>query len=242
MKQILTTVFVLFLAFGAMAQSTNPFPRTIEVSGSAETEIIPDEIYVIVTLKEYEKRGVGKIDLEKIKSEFLGYCKSIGLPDSAVSIASYQGNNNFAWWRKRKTKDELYASISYQVKFNNSKKMDELVAKLDEDATQNFAISRVWHSKMAEYRTKLKIEATKAARNKAGYMAEAIGEKIGEAVSIIEPSEESLPQYNEISQSNMAFGNVAYRSLAREDAQEANMVDFKNIKLRFEVKAVFALR
>lgn len=98
MKYILTTLFALFIAFGAMAQQPNTYPRTIQVSGSAETEIIPDEIYVTVTLKEYEKRGVGKIGLEKIKSDFLGYCKSTGLPDSTVSIASYEGFNSAPWW------------------------------------------------------------------------------------------------------------------------------------------------
>ena len=63
---------------------SNPYPKTISVSGSADMEIIPDEIYTIVTLKEYEKRGTGKIDLEKIKSEFLANCKLIGLADSNV--------------------------------------------------------------------------------------------------------------------------------------------------------------
>jgi hypothetical protein len=220
-----------------MAQQVNPYPRTIQVAGSAEIDIIPDEIYVVVTLKEYEKRGTGKIDLEKIKSDFLGYCKAVGLPDSSVTIASYEGFNNYPWWRKRKNKDELYSSISYEVKFNNSKKMDELVAKLDEDATQNFVISKVWHSKMSEYRMKLKIEATKAARNKAGYMAEAIGEKLGEAISIIEPEEVAMPQYYAAVQSNMA-----YKQVERDDFSEAPAVDFKNIKLRYEVKGVFALK
>jgi uncharacterized protein YggE len=237
MKRILTTAFALCFTILALAQQSNPYPRTIQVAGSAEIDIIPDEIYVVVTLKEYEKRGTGKIDLEKIKSDFLGYCKAIGLPDSSVTIASYEGNNNYPWWRKRKNKDELYASISYELKFSNSKKMDELVAKLDEDATQNFAISKVWHSKMPEYRKQLKIEATKAARNKAGYMAEAIGEKLGEAVSIIEPDEVVMPQYYAMSQSNMAF-----RREAMADYAEAPAVDFKNIKLRYEVKGVFALK
>jgi uncharacterized protein YggE len=242
MKQLLTTVFILFIAFNTMAQqpNPNPYPRTIQVAGSAEIEIIPDEIYVVVTLKEYEKRGVGKIDLEKIKSDFLGYCKAINLPDSSVSINTYEGHINTPWWRKKKNKDELYSSISYQVKFGNSKKMDELVAKLDEDATQNFAISKVWHSKMQEYRMKLKIEATKAARNKAGYMAEAVGEKIGEAVSIVESDEPMFPRSYELSQENVAF-----RYAARADAMnipDQPAVDFKNIKLRYEVKATFALK
>lgn len=237
MKQILTTVFVLFIAFGAMAQSPNPYPRTIEVSGSAETEIIPDEIYVVVTLKEYEKKQVGKVGLEKIKSDFLGYCKAIGLPDSAISISSYEGHNP-SWWRRRRSKDELFASISYQVKFNTSKKMDELVEKLDEDATQNFLIARVSHSKISEYRKQLKIQAVKAAKDKGGYLAESIGENLGVAVSIIEPEEvtTALPVYA------LSQTNVSYASRGNADEIIDNGVDFKKIKLRYEVKAVFALK
>jgi uncharacterized protein YggE len=237
MKQITATLFILFTISGASAQTTNnPYPRTIQVSGSAETEIVPDEIYVVVTLKEYEKKGSGKINLDRIKSDFLANCKSIGLPDSIVTIAAYEGYNTAAWWRKRKPKDEMYAAISYQVKFSNSKKMDELVEKLDDEATQNFSIAKVWHSKMPEYRMKLKIEATKAARNKAGYMAEAVGEKIGEAVTISEPEEVVYPQFME-SQSNMAISQGAFSY----DRPEPTM-NFKNIKLRYEVKAVFALK
>lgn len=238
MKQILTTVFALFLAFGAMAQQPNPYPRTIEVSGSAETEIVPDEIYVVVTLKEYEKKQVGKIGLEKIKTDFLGYCKAIGLPDSAISISSYEGYNSQPWWRKRKPKDELAASIAYQVKFSASKKMDELVEKLDEDATQNFVIARVSHSKISEYRKQLKIQAVKAAKDKGGYLAESIGENLGVAVTIIEPEEVTavMPVYA------LSQTNVRYAARAADAEDDDNGVDFKKIKLRYEVKAVFALK
>ena len=49
----------------------NLYPKTINVSGSADMEIIPDEIYVQVDLKEYKKKGESKVELEKIKSDFL---------------------------------------------------------------------------------------------------------------------------------------------------------------------------
>ena len=66
---LLTMIF----SFQVNAQNTlnNPYPKTITVSGSAELEIVPDEIYVQVDLREYEKKGSGKIDLETIKKNFL---------------------------------------------------------------------------------------------------------------------------------------------------------------------------
>jgi uncharacterized protein len=241
MKRIFASTLILVTALASFAQQNNinPYPKTIHVTGSAEVNIIPDEIYVIVTLKEYEKKNSGKIPLEVIKQNFLGYCKSVGLPDSSVSIASYEGYNNYPWLAKRKMKDELYASISYQVKLNTSSKMDELVNKLDEDATQNFVIARLSHSKMAEYRKKLKIQATKAAKDKATYMADAIGEKIGEAVTIAEADDAFPPVPYLAAQSN------AYAYLARDKdgiADGDKGVDFKNIQLRYEVRATFALK
>ena len=237
MKQIVIAFFAFCIGLSAIAQEKEAFPKTITVSGSAETEIIPDEIYVVVTLKEYDKKGTGKIGLDKIKSDFLGYCKSIGLPDSAISINAYQGDDDNTWWQQRKKKkdEKLYRSIAYQVKFTNSKKMDELVDKLDDEATENFVIARVSHSKIAEYRMQLKIQAVKAARNKGGYLAEAIGEQLGVAVSIVEPGEYGSPYYA-LSQSNM------YSNAAGPRGEESSGVDFKKIKLRYEINATFALR
>lgn len=225
----------------AKAQTTvaNPYPKTITVNGSAEMEVVPDEIYVIVDLKEYEKKN-NKTNLDKIKSDFLASCRSIGLPDSAISIASYEGYNGNPWYRKRSKKDDLLASISYQIKFRDSKKMDELVDKLDDDATQNFRIIRTSHSKMQEYRKQLKIQAVKAAKEKAGYLAESIEEKVGAAVTITEPNEMSILPMNTSSQYNVMVRG--YASTYDKSGKDEGSIDFQKIKLRFEVNVVFALK
>ncbi len=240
MKKFMTAGLMMMMALGAFAQvnTANPFPKTINVTGSAELEIIPDEIYVVVDLKEYEKKGSGKIDLEKIKKAFLDNCRGIGIADADITIDSYEGNNGYYWWRKKKKKDELYASIAYQIKFSNSKKIDELVEKLDDDATQNFQVVKTSHSKIQEFRKQLKIQAVKAAREKAQYLAAAIDEQIGAAVTISEPDEfvvEPYPLYR----NKVAAANYAMDASAGGGNPD---IDFKKIRLKFEVKAVFALK
>jgi hypothetical protein len=103
MKKFIPVCLIALTSLTGFAQSTavNPYPKTITVNGSAQMEVVPDEIYVIVDLKEYEKKGSGKINLEKIKSDFLASCRSIGLPDSVITIASYDGYNGNPWIRKR---------------------------------------------------------------------------------------------------------------------------------------------
>lgn len=98
-------VAVLSLQIAAARQPVfmnNPFPKTITVSGSAEMEVVPDEIYVNIELREYQKKGESKKDLEVIKTQFLEACKTAGIPDSAISIASYTGYNNYYYIKKNK--------------------------------------------------------------------------------------------------------------------------------------------
>lgn len=233
MKKIILPVLLLLLFVSAKAQDKNLFPRTITVTGSAEMEVIPDEISVLVDLKEYEKKGQGKITIDKIKSQFLAKAKEIGIPDSAITISSYGGDVNNPWQRKKKKADELFASIIYQVKLKTSAQLDALVDRLDDDATQNFYIERTSHSRLAEFRKQLKINAVKAAREKAAYLAEAANESIGVAVTINEPSEYYVPAY-----ANMRTANV----MLNESAESAAGVDFRKIKLRYDVTVVYSLK
>jgi len=239
MKKIFIPL-LMFLATTSFAQTQiNPYPKTITVTGSAEMEIIPDEIYVQVDLKEYEKKGQGKINIETIKRNFLKNVKSIGIPDSLVSIAAYDGFGGNPWLRKKNKKNELLASISYQVKIKTSKQLDDLVEKLDDEATTNFFIQRTSHSKLAEYRKQLKIQAIKAAKEKAQYLSEAIDEKAGEAVTINEPMEYYQPYYNAMRSNVMMKEQAMNQDMTSADG---NPVDFRKMKLKYDVTVVFAVK
>jgi uncharacterized protein len=227
----------------ATTNCCNPFPKTINVTGSAEMELVPDEIYVNIHLREYEKRGDPKMTLDKIKDNFFKICKEAGIADSSLSIASYGGYDRWYWKQAKKGKaPDLNASIVYQVKFSNSKMMDELVDKLDDEATQSFTISYVSHSKIREYRTNLKLMAIKAAKEKANSFANTIGETLGGAISITEPEDmETGSNVYKQSQSNMVSNQGYYNKSSAGDIINPELM-FKKIKLRYEVNAQFALK
>ena len=244
MKKLVISFSAMLLASLLMAQSQptcDPFPKTISVTGSAAMEVIPDEIYVQVDLREYKKKGEDKTDIDKIKTDFLASCKTIGIADSNISVASYDGYNMANIWKRRKKDPDLLASITYQLKFSNTRLIDELVNRLDDEATNNFRITRTSHSKIIEYRKQLKIMAVKAAKEKAIYLAESVNEQVGPAITITEPEEffssdqtirlrgENSLSSNSLSQSG-GYGNTD------------NGIDYKKIKLRFEVKILYALK
>lgn len=238
MKQTFLFLAAALFSFASMAQERNPYPRTITVSGSAETEVKPDEIYVQVDLKEYDKKGSGKVSIDKIRQDFLAAVRSLGIPDTAVNIAGYGGYNGNPWWWKKHKKEELYATITYQVKLRSSAQVDQLVDKLDDNATQNFFIQRTAYSKMDELKKNLKIQAVQNAKEKATYLANAIDETVGVAVTINEPNEFYQPYYN------MAPRAMAMKSAVadQESAPDEQQADFKKMKVKYDVTVVFALK
>jgi uncharacterized protein YggE len=236
-----TTLLLLVLAVFAQ-QAPDPFPKTIKVSGSAEMEIIPDEVFVNIEIREYQKKGEDKKDLETLKNSFSEACRSVGIADSMVSIVAYSGYNDYYTWKKNKKKTpDMMASVTYQVKFKSSKTMDELVAKLDDEATRGFQIVATNHSRMTEFRKQLKIQAIKTAKAKGIYLTEAIDEKLGEAIDIEEPNEGAAS-----SSGNWSNGRVTplrSQAITTYNSEESTgEIGFKKIKLRFEVNVEFALK
>ncbi len=243
MKKVnnLKVMLLLLLIAGSSlcvnAQYNVPLQRTISATGNAKIEVIPDEIYVQVNLREYDKKGGGKVDIETIKNNFLKACKNIGLNDTDVMVQSYQGYDGTIYqYRKNKKQDpDLKAGINYWAKVNALKKMDELVNNLDDEATQNFYIAKTDYSKREEMVMKMKADAIKAAKEKAIFLAAAINEKVGNAITMSEPNEVSdnppRPVYA------MAMAKVA----DSDDQEPALDVNFKKMKIEYEANITFAL-
>ena len=242
-KTIKTLVLLFLAAFFTIKSTAQqiaviPPQKTISVNGSAQKEVTPDEIYVQVSLREYDKKGGGKVDIETIKNNFLAACKSIGLNDTDVVVQSYDGWDGNYWWYKKKKKEnpDMKAGITYWVKVNSTNKMDDLVSKMDDEATQSFGIAKTDYSKMDDLRKQLKIEAIKAAKEKAAYLAGAINEQVGSAITINEPNEV-------VNYPRPMYSNMALKQAAVEDNAEPPMnVDFKKMKIQFDVNVVFTLK
>jgi hypothetical protein len=118
------TTFLMVARSSLFAQTTTSPVRSISVKGIAEREVVPDEIYVEVHLREYTKKNGDKIDIESIQRNFLAACKSIGLPDSSVTVQGYEGWDGNYWWYKKNKKQnpDMKAGIRYWVKINKPEK------------------------------------------------------------------------------------------------------------------------
>ena len=212
--------------------------RTINVSGSAELEITPDEIYVQVELREYNKKSGEKVDIQAISNQFLSAVKSMNIADTNVAVQGYSGWDGSYWWyqRNKKKNPDMKAGITYEVKVKTVDEMGKLVDKLDDQATQNFNISRTSHSGMDSIKKQLKIQAVKAAKEKAVYLAAALGDNVGQALTINDPNEVGnypRPMYS---------ANMMMKAEVADQAAPPMNVDFKKIKIQYDVNVIFELK
>ena len=238
MKKIILALSASLCLVIANAQTDNTIKqRTINVTGTAELQITPDEIYVNIELREYNKKNGEKVDIESIRNQFLTAVKSMNIADTDVVVQGYSGwDGNYWWYQKNKKKNpDMKAGVTYEVKVKTVDDMDKLVDKLDDEATQNFYISRTSHSNMDSIKKELKIQAVKAAKYKASYLAEALGDEVGDALTINDPNESGdfpRPMYN---------ANVLMKAQAADESAPMN-VDFKKIKIQYDVNVVFELK
>ncbi len=133
------------------------------------------------------------------------------------------------------------ASIVYQVKFSNTKKIDELVDKPDDEATSNFSIVRTAHSKIVEYRKQLKIMAVKAAKDKALISANLLMNNLDQLITIVEPQESVS---SDVFSEGEKYSNSVSSGKETLEGFDANNsgVNYCKIKLRSKVKVLYALK
>jgi uncharacterized protein len=217
--------------------------KKMEVTGSAEMEVIPDEIYMTFTLKEYKKNGK-KVALDAVKTEFLALCKSAGIADSNISTAAYAGNEqwDYWWWYNRRHNQDFISTISYTVMASTAPELDQIVAGLTDDAMQHFYVSKTSHSNLENLRKEVKTKALVASKDKAMYLAQSIGEQVGTALHIQEVDDDL---YSDIAATGNAMNKMALeQSNYGFDSNQSNTnaPQFEKIKLRYEVKCVFELK
>ncbi len=234
----LTTAAVIILTTATLhAQQPMPNnePRKIEVTGSAEMEIIPDEIYVNITVQEYTENKK-KTDINDVRKNFLNACSKAGIAKENISIQGMNGYNSYGWyWQRKQKTPDFIATSTFVIKFNSGEQIEKLMSLLDDKSTQNMHISSTSHSKMEDYRKQVKIQALQAAKAKASYLCESIGEKCGKVLLIKENESNNYIQPMMMEKTMMA-------NAAMDGGFEPSGLEFQKITIRMEIQAQFAIQ
>ncbi|MFI5172123.1 MAG: SIMPL domain-containing protein [Chitinophagales bacterium] len=236
MKNILCLFIIISLAKTTFSQVVSkdccqekPY---IEVTGSAEMEIVPDEIFITVMLTErYD--GKTKMTIDKMENDMFSALKELGIDSKDVSLSDAESN---FYYRKLKDDDALL-SRNYDIKVKDAAmviKVNDAMGKID---AQDVFVSKVSHSKIEEFRMETKVNATKAAKEKAGKMLTAIGQSVGAPIMLQEINSDYYPvqqRFSQLSNANYLFDGGS------EDFQ--SQIAYQKIKIRYEVFGKFEIK
>src|SRR5690606_18805946 len=153
---LIASFLSLFIA-GAFAQQLDT-RRRIEVTGSAETEVTPDIIYLGISLKEYfrDNNNKRKVDIETLERQLQSAVLKSGIPAENFminNISSYNYN-----WEKKKNPDFL-AKKQYRIKVTDLTKLNQILAAVDPKGIEYTNIESYDYSKIESVKRDLKIKA-----------------------------------------------------------------------------------
>ena len=205
----------------------------IEVTGQSEKEITPNEIYLKIVLDEQDKKG--KISIEKQENQMLAKLKSLNIDlDKNLTVLDFDG----FYKRKFLGSNEVTKKKSYQLIVNDGKTLGEVYRALDAIDVSNIDIVKVSHSDLESLKRANKLEALKAAKDKASDYAEAIDQSIGHALFIQE-----VNNYNNYRYDSNTLNEVVVTAYGTKASKAEEIVDLniKPIILKSTILARFTL-
>lgn len=239
MKHFFTMVLMIMplLAIGQSYYYQQEEVPYIEVTGFAEKEVAPNEIYVGIILEEkYENRF--KVSIESQEIDIKRAMKAAGIDVANLSVSDVTGSNIKVRWGK----DIVLTRKEYTIKLSNENEAGKLFQELEEFQINNAYISKINYSKIESLKKEVKIAAISAAKNKADYLLNAIGEQTGKPLRIkdneciigIFPNEEIL-----ICKKNP---NDTLQQQTITINKEKKEIQFQKIKVQTNISVKFSIK
>ncbi len=235
-RHILTVIALaaLISPFAALSQQAPPLqaPRTITVTGEAEMTMSPDRAMVTIGVETWGKNIMSiKADNGKRVKAILDAVKGLGIPAKDIMTRDLSIQPEYTW------KDDRREFIRYRMRnvvvitVNDLTKVEDVVnAGVNESSNVLEGVS--FSTKDAgRIQDSLQIQAARNARAKAVALADAVGAKVGDAITITESQTiEPRPVY-------------AMRAMAMaSDEAPSTPVESGQLTLKSTINIVFELK
>jgi len=230
MKQINLTLFFIALVFAGQAQMKSFIDQPyVEVAGSADTLVTPDEIYIKINISEKDTKN--KTSVEELERKMFDALKAMGI-DVEKNLTTSDLSSNFKTYFL-KSKD-IMKSKDYMLKVKDAVTATKVFIKLEDLGISNSSIDHVDYSKIEEMKNIMRTKAIENAKSRAIALTKPLQQGIGPAIFISD---------NEV---------YPIRPLAREvklnlyeasdSAQALPQIDFEKIEVSSNVNAKFILK
>lgn len=223
MKKIILTI-AIFCSMAGFSQEKNFIDKPyIEVSGTADTLVVPNRIYINILISEKDTKG--KKSVEELEKDMLAKLKGIGI-NTDKNVFMQDMISNYQKYFLKST--DILKSKSYSVLVFDAKTTTQVFSSLEQIGISNVKIEKTEYAEEKKVQLLMNSKAIINAKQNALSLTQPINQKIGNALFI---------GYNINYRNNnddLVKIGVAFKS------EEPN-IEFEKIKIESTVTAKFAL-
>jgi uncharacterized protein len=177
----LTAVFVVAFLI-SKSQNKNYIDQPhMEVTGYADTMVIPNEIFIKIIVSEKDTRD--RVTVEQQEEKMIAAFRTLNINiDSQLSINDMISNYRHYVLKTR----DIIKTKQYMLKVTDAATAGKVFMKLEDLGISNTSIDRVDHSSMEVLRNLMRVKATENARTKATAITRTLNQSLGNAIHVID--------------------------------------------------------
>lgn len=230
MKSFLFALVALPLLVWAQPQAENHIPY-IETNATADSLVIPDEIYLSIKLREQDEKS--KVSVEQLEKRMFNALQQLDIDiEKQLKLVDLSSNIKTYFLRRK----DIKKTKRYELKLHNATAAGRVLAALEEKGISNVHLSKTDYSKLEELKLHLLGEAVAKAKARAKAMAKPLGQQIKEAI-FISDSHSGFVGYRRNNMEEM----VVYSAMAKTNVAATPDIQFKPQKISVSVSIRFRL-
>ena len=230
-KSLKLALMFCLLASLAMAEDRMP-PKVVRVVGTAEVKVVPDRAVIDIGVEKQDPNAnVAKHAEDAAARRILATLRTNGIDEKDIQT-TFLSLQPQSYTRKGVRISYFVAAQTMTITVRDLAKLDTLLEALIKAGGNRIDSIGYETSELRKYRDQARDEAVKAAREKAGALAKALGQDIGKAQSI-----EEVPDYGFSAglQANMRFENDSRDKFATPTIAAGQKTISASVTVSFEL-------
>ena len=229
-------IFVMFFVWNLFSAQRDFLDQPyIEVSATSDTLVVPDRIYVSITLNEADSKN--KKSVEEQEKQLETILKKLKInTDKDLSVLGFSSD-----FKKYFLKGQnILKTKKYSLLVRDAYTLANVIISLEEAGISNTEVEKVEYSKSKELLLELKSEAVKRSRITADKLVKSLNQKAGKALYISDTNYGGIEDYEYVTVKDIAFQEIEYK---KEGASEEFLrkLDFQKIKFSTTVYVKYQL-
>ncbi len=236
MNVIYATCVLTLLSLSASAQTKNFIDQPyLEVNGSADTLVTPDEIFITISISEKDNRDW--VSVEEQEAKMVVAIAALGIDVEKDLSTSYMGSNFKFYLLKGK---DVIKTKRYVLKVGDAETASKVFLQLEQLGISNSSIQRVNHSAIDNLRNSMRSKAVENAKDRANALLQPLHQNVGPAIHIADT--ENYNPANQIYGSSLQEVVVTGYALRGTVEGPNSKFDFEKIKVAASVNVKFVIK